>query len=401
MGAIDGIKVIEIGTAINGPYCGQILADHGAEVIKIEAKDDIGHKRTPIYKGLSLHYTSVNRNKKSIALDLKSEEGRDVLYRLIEESDVLLTNYAAGVPERLGFGYDKVSQINPQIVMTHITGFGLTGSFRNKKAFDPIIQGMSGILHLTGEPDGSPSTIGVYLADHFTPLQAALGTLMALYSRTITGKGQLIDVSMLDSMVSTHAFNFSDTTLNKVSHKRTGSRISYTFSGIFPTKDGYVVIAPLSDEMWDGFCEAIDRYDWKTEHSKYWDMNKRLDDFDILEEGFVKWSIQYSTEEVIRILDGVGVPCGPVSTIEEVIDSPITKERDMILPLKIPGYEEIMVPGVPIKFNETPHRAVSPPPFLSQNANEILSSLGYSEEDISRMIDEGAVVRYEDKEVGK
>jgi CoA:oxalate CoA-transferase len=397
MGALDGIKVIEIGTAIAAPLCGQILADHGAEVIKVESRDDINHKRTPMYKGLSVHFATFNRNKKSIALDLKSQEGKDVLHRLIEESDVILTNYTYGVPERLGFGYDKVSQINPRIVMTHVTGFGLTGSYHKKKALDPVILGMTGIHHLTGEPDGPPSTIGVYLADHFTAIQAAVGTLLALFSRTLTGKGQLVDVSMFDSMVSTHAFNFAESILSNITHKRSGTRVYYSFSGIFPSKDGYVVICPLSDKMWDAFSEAIGREDWKTDRSIYWDMDMRLKDFDQLEKEFNKWSCQYTTQEIVNILDGVGVPCGPVNTLEDVLNSPLINERDMIIPLNIPGYEEeIMVPGVPIKLSGTPHKMAAAPPFLSQNAKEILDNLGYFQKDIDEMVNKGTVVMDED-----
>lgn len=389
VGALDGMKVLDLTHYISGPFCSQILADHGAEVIKIEPSDgDVYRKSNPMLKDLSLYFSSMNRNKRSIRLNLKDPEGREVLYRLVKSADALITNYSTGVPERLGFGYETISAINPKIVMTHVTGFGLTGPLKDKGAFDGTIQAMSGIAHLTGEPNGPPMKVGLYIMDHLSAIQAALGTLLALYSCKSTGKGQLVDVSMLDSAVSLLAYNLSDVVVLKNSPKRNGNRSSNTYANVFETKDGYIMIAPLGERMWTALCNIIGREHWAVE---YKDVNKRMGDYQKVDDGISEWSRTQRTDDAIRILEKEEIACGPFYKIEDVVESAQLKERNMILSFHVPGYGDLVAPGVPIKLSETPHVPPTRPPHFGEHTMEILREYGFSQSEIDQLVSKNIV----------
>ena len=388
---LEGVKVLDLTHYIAGSFCAQILADHGAEVIKIEPASGPNRKSYPVYKGFSLYYAAMNRNKRGIVLDLKSSAGREVLHRMVRTADVLVTNYSLGVPEKLGFGYEEISKINPRIIMTHITGFGLTGPRREKNAYDGIIQGMSGLCHLTGYPDGPPLLSGVFVADHVSGIQGALGTMLALYARTVTGKGQLVDVSMLDSVVSMLIYHLSDAAVRKNSPMRTGNRLTNTFAPLVPVQDGWIMIAPLTEQMWTALCRVVGRQEWTDETTGYLDPYKRLDDYEYLEREIAQWSRQRTKSEALDLLEAVGVPCRPVLSIEEIIEDPQLNARGMILPIHIRGVGEVLVPGVPIKFGSASPRPVTPPPHLGEHTKEVLEEYGYSEDEIRKLLEERVV----------
>src|SRR5699024_8696105 len=210
MKALDGIRVLDCTHFIAGPYCSQTLADHGADVIKIEPiNGEPSRKANPMHDDFSVYFASMNRNKRGLAVDMKSEQGKQMMHKLVETADTLVTNYSVDITDKLGIDYKTISKINPKIIMVHITGFGLTGENKDRSAFDGIVQAMSGIAHLTGEHDGPPKKAGLFIADHIAGFHGVIGALLALQARNISGKGQLVDVGMLDSMVSMLAYNLS------------------------------------------------------------------------------------------------------------------------------------------------------------------------------------------------
>src|SRR5699024_6838302 len=266
MKALDGIKVLDFTHFIAGPYCSQTLADHGADVIKVEPiNGEPSRTAYPVHESNSVYFAAMNRNKRGMAIDMKSIEGKKIVKKLLKKSDIVVTNYSVGDPEKLGIDYETISEINLKVIMVHITGFGLSGNRKNNSAFDGIVQAMSGISHLTGDSDGAPKKAGLFIADHIAGYQGVIGALLALQSHGKTGKGQLVDVSMLDGMVSMLAYNLSLVSLFDKEPHRAGNRSTNVFATTFPTKDGYVYIAPIAEKMWVSLCELIDKPEWARE----------------------------------------------------------------------------------------------------------------------------------------
>lgn len=377
MSSLDGIKVLDFTHFIAGPYCTQTLGDHGAEVIKIEPiGGEPSRVDNPMAEDVSLYYSSFNRNKKGMSLDLKSNEGKEIIEMLVKDADILVTNYAAGVPERLGIDYETLSKINPRLIVVHITGFGLTGPYKNESAFDGIIQAMSGVNSLTGEANGDPMKSGIFIADHLAGNQGVIGALLALNERKSSNRGQLVDVSMLDSMVSMLAYNFSLITELNVSPQRAGNRSTNVFSTTFPTQDGYIYIAPLTQKMWNSFSVAIGQPTWANEDSKYYLENDRLKYYEELEAKIASWTKQHNTDEITELLKKHRVACGKINSIEDVLKDPQLKERGMFLEMDIKG-KEITVPGKVVKLSNDKKRLDVRPPNIGEHTTEILLEAGF------------------------
>lgn len=386
MGALDGVKVLEFSHYIAGPFCGQILADHGADVIKVEPiEGEPGRNHNSIVGEKNFFFPTFNRSKRSLAVDLKNPEGFEVVKQLISTADVLITNYAVGVPERLGIGYESVAAMNPGIVMVHLSGFGLTGPYRSKNAFDSILQAMCGLNDLTGEPDGPPLRTGLFVADHIGGFQAVIGVIMALYSKKITGKGQLVDVSMLDAMVSMLAYNIPLAKMLNYIPRRAGNHLSNTFTTYSPCKDGYVIISAVSPKMWKSLCKIIGHEDWAEDASPYATVEGRLENYDYLEALIGDWTQQRSRVEILDLMGRNTIPCAPIYSVYDVVNDPHLQQRGMIMPLKHKVCGEIVVPGTAIKFCGTPSRQPHPAPELGEHTEEILSELGYAPENVIKM----------------
>lgn len=384
MGILNGIKVLDFTHFIAGPHCTQILADHGADVIKIEPiNGEPSRKANPMYEDSSIYFAAMNRNKRAISLDMKAESSKAIIHRLVESADIVVTNYSVGVPERLGIDYEKISKINPRIIMVHITGFGLTGPMKNDGAFDGIIQAMSGISHLTGEADGAPLKTGIFSADHIAAFQGAIGALLAIVSRDRTGKGQLVDVSMLDSMVSMLAYNLSLVSVFGKKPHRAGNRSTNVFATTFKTADGYIYIAALTKQMWIDFCDVIGRPEFK---EKYESPNDRLKDYDYLEEEITKWTSSRTTEDVVSLLLEKRIACGKVNSVEELLNHKQLQNREMLLELELDN-QEIIVPGIVIKMSEDKGTRKNNVPSIGENTKEILTEIGFTEQDLKRFSD--------------
>lgn len=393
MSILSGIKVLDFTHYISGPFCSQILGDHGADVIKIEQiGGERGRLSKPLHHDESLYFAAQNRNKRALSVNLKSKSGQEIIQNLVRKSDILITNYGAGVPERLGIDYDTISNINPGISMVHITGFGIDGPYMNHRAYDGIIQVMSGIASLTGHPDGPPTITGTYIADHLAGLQGAMGAMLALFYRTRTGKGRFVDISMLDGMISMLGYKLSEFMITGKENQRIGNRDLRSFCNSYPTKDGFIYIAPITAKMWEEFCKLMNKVEWTKSDSPYSTNEGRLAHRDILEGEISAWTKEYSKLEVFHILQEAGIASGPVNTLEDIANDPHIKERNMLRKMKFSNNEEeIFVNGIPIKTNESDLAEFKPPPAIGEHSKEILEELGYSSTEIHGLIEEGII----------
>jgi|SRR5690625_1053013 len=391
---LNNIKVIDLTHFIAGPFCGQALADYGADVIKIEpTSGEYSRNAHPMYEDISLYFSAFNRNKRSLALNLKTVRGRDILHELIKEADVVLTNYSPNTPEKLGFDYETISKLNPGIVMTHITGFGQYGENKNKSAFDGIIQSMSGFMHLTGLPENPPMKTGIYIADHLAGLQGVVGTLLALINRTSNGKGQLVDISMYDSLVSFLSYHLSDVELLGNQPMRAGNDSTNVFATTVETKDDHIYIAPLTTGMWKDFCNVIEKNEWANPESEFFEVSGRLKNYQYLKQEIEKWTKLRNAEEVENIFKEYNIACAKINTIQDLLNDPHLKQRDMLKKISVfkLNYKEIIMPGIPIKFNHNISNDHDFIPKLGEHTEEILKSIGIDKEEMNHLLNEEVV----------
>lgn len=395
MSALKGIKVLDISHFIAGPLCSQMLADHGADVIKVEALGgEQARASIPFYKEKSIYFATMNRNKRSLAINMKTPEGRAVIERLIKDTDILVTNFSAGVPEKLGFDYDTIAKINPQIVMVHITGYGLTGPMQKYSAFDGAIQCMSGLAHLTGKKDGPPTKAGLFIADHVAAFHATIGALVALQSRNTNGVGQLVDISMLDSMVSMLQYHLSLASVFGISSHRAGNRSTNDFATIFASKDGYIYIAPLTPKMWLNLSKVMGKPELAEPDSPYADVHGQLEHYDYLEELVESWTKTMTTAELVTLLRAENIACGEVNTIEDVLQNEQLQQRNMLMELDFEDIK-ITVPGVVSKLSKDgKDTKAGKAPMPGEQSREILQEHSFTTEQIQQLEDAGVIGTY-------
>lgn len=377
MRPLEGIKVLDLSRVLAGPYCTMILGDLGAEVIKVEKPDvgDDSRKFGPFVKGQSAYFLSLNRNKKSVSLDLKSKKGKERLAKLIKWADVLVENFRPGVLDKLGFPWKHLKKINPSLICCRISGFGQTGHYKNRPAYDIIIQSMGGIMSVTGQNDGVPTRVGVSIGDIAAGLFSAIGILSALRVKDVSGKGQEIDISMLDCQIALLENSISRYMATGVAPKPIGNRhpsIS-PFTAI-ATKDKYIVIAAGNNSLWEKLCKILDARDL-LEDSRFKTNEDRTENWEQLELILNAYFEKKTSETWLDLLVKSGIPCGPLYNIENIIADPQVKHRKMILSYEIDG-ESVSVSGMPIKFSLTPAEDIYlPPPELGQHNLEIFSKL--------------------------
>jgi crotonobetainyl-CoA:carnitine CoA-transferase CaiB-like acyl-CoA transferase len=371
-----------------------LLADMGADVIKVEpppAGDDSRQWGPPFIDGISTYFLSVNRNKKSIGLNLKTESARRVLWKLVERADVLVENFRPGVLEKLGFGYEAVAAKNPRIVYCSISGFGQTGPYRDRPGYDVIAQGESGMMDLTGYPDGPPAKLGASLADVVAGLYSLNGILLALLARHKTGRGQQVDVSLLDGMVSTLTYQALIYLSTGRSPKRLGTRHpSIVPYECFHASDGYVNIAVTNQKQWEHFCRVVGLPGLAAD-SRFDSMKARLAHYDELRPMIDRIISKMTRSETISLMDSVGIPAGPINTVGEILEDPHIQAREMVVELTHPEYGPLRMLGIPIKLSDTPGIVENAPPRFGEHNREVLSKLGYSEEEVRRFAEMGAI----------
>lgn len=375
MKALEGLKVIDLTTALNGPFGTMILADYGAEVIKVEPPaGEAGRQMAPIDEktGESGFYCNFNRNKKSVTLNLKSEKGLQLLYELVKDADIFVENFKGGVTKRLKIDYETISKINPRIVYASSSGFGQTSPIMHRPCYDAIAQAMGGMLYMTGYPDGKPVKVGPSVADHVTGIYLATGILLALYSRTQTGKGQHVDVAMVDTIFSILENAIINYTMNGVITERTGN-VDMTIAPFdtFSCKDGYVAMGVGNNAMFARFCNAIGRPDL-LDDPRYATNVSRLENYEPeMKELIVKWCATRTKAEIEAIMDEFSIPCGPVLNIQECIEHPHIKAREMVVHSTHPTLGDLQLQGCVMKLSETPGSVDKPASLLGQYNCEV------------------------------
>ena len=393
-GPLKGIRVLDVTSMITGPLCSQFLGDLGAEVIKIEpTHGEVSRWMMPPEKGgLTGFYCQMNRNKRSLALNLQSEDGVGILKRLAAEADILVENFRAGVADRLGFGYEDLKPLNDRLIYVAITGFGPTGPYSERPAYDPIAQGLVGMMHIQGKPfGGKPQLIQSAIVDKTTASTAAGIATAALYARdglNGTGKGQRVDVPMIDAYAANSLPDMLPVDSFQPSDMPDAEPLAVLRT--FATQDGFVVGMALQDNHFKGLCEALE-CEHLMEREGMRNVGERITDFepwlDAIEVEIAKWP----TDELLKRFDANGVPFGKVKTIREFAEDPQAKHNRTLFDAEHPDLGTLRYVRYPGHLSETPASLTRHPPLLGQHSNEILAELGISEEEVSALRESGVV----------
>ena len=370
--ALDGIRVLELTHAIAGPQTGQILADHGADVIKVEPPGgELARGAMPMVDDDSIYFASQNRGKRSVVLNLKEPDDLEALLRLAENSDVVLTNYSVEVPERLGWGFEALKAVNPSIVMVHITGFGATSADRAMLAFDGIIQGMSGIPQMTGMSDGDPMFIGTFVADHLTAYRAAMAVMMALRVRDASPEAQFVDVNMLSSYMGLLAHDIHES-LEGRPYRRAGNRVPVSIANTYAARDGFVHLAPVGPVKWERFCRAVGRPDW-AEDLSYDDAV--LTARDEVDDHLAQWCRDRACDDILTLMRNLSIPCGPVRELSEAVRHLDERGDGSVVRVTSPAGRTVAVPGplTPVGLGDGPRRLRVP--AVGEHTDEVLGEI--------------------------
>jgi crotonobetainyl-CoA:carnitine CoA-transferase CaiB-like acyl-CoA transferase len=378
--ALSGLKVIDVSRLLTGPFCTMLLADLGADVIKAEVpgRGDDARLFGPFAHGESGYFMTLNRNKRSITLDLRSAQGQAVFKDLIRDADVLLENFTAGTMEEWGIGYDVLREINPRLIYASITGFGHFGPYAQRVAFDAIAQAMGGLMSITGYPDNPPTRVGTSLGDINAGNFTAIGILAALFQRGRTGQGQKIDISMHDCIFAILENAVVRHTIGGQNPTRIGSRhASVAPYDVFEAKDGYVIIACANEATWQRLCQAMGK-DELIRDERFLVNDSRTANIKDLSDIIHNWTHSLTLEAILSLLQQYSVPGAPILTIADLADNPHLKARNMLIETQHPVAGKVTIPGNPIKLSASPDTITVPAPLLGQHTTEILSELGYS-----------------------
>ena len=386
-GALDGIRIIDLTRVLAGPFCTQLLADYGAEVIKIERPgigDDTRRWGPPYLQGVdgedtteSAFYLSANRNKRSVTIDISRLEGQNLILRLLERADVLIENFRVGTLKRYALGYDDLKGRFPKLVYCSITGFGQTGPYAARPGYDMLAQGMGGIMSLTGEPEGQPMKLGIGIADIMTGMHAATAVLAALRHRDRSGIGQHIDLALLDTQVSWLAYHAVEYLNTGTNPERLGTGAAAVVPyGVYPTADGHVIVAAGNDDQFARLCEVVDRTDLARD-SRFAGNSQRIGNREALETTLFEIFVKRPTDEWVASLEQAGVPCGPINTVDRVFSDPQVRARGgaIQMPHSLSATNSIGLAAAPTKLSETPLSYRVPPPTLGEHTDVVLGEL--------------------------
>ncbi|MET3794720.1 CaiB/BaiF CoA transferase family protein [Aquamicrobium terrae] len=395
--ALNGIKVLEFSVAMAGPFCGMLLADFGAEVIKVERPGfgDESRAWPPFFDGkLSHYFAAANRNKKSVCIDLKSEAGIVILRRMAQQADVIIDNFRLGALERIGLDYEALRKDNPRLIYCRITGYGASGPLAGERANDLAIQAYSGGMSLTGEADRGPVRMGISVADIGAGMFATIGILTALVARSETGTGQLVDASLLEGQVAMLANHFTSFFSTGAAPVRRGSSgpgmVPYQ---AFKASDDWMVVASFTERMWRGVARAVGKPEWGDD-PRYADAKVRLANRDEL---VARLAEIFRTRPVAvweARLKAEGVPVTRVNSVDRVACDPQVLARDLIATLRHPAYGEVRMPGPAVKLSHTPAAIRMPPPMLGEHTHEVLSGLGIEEATMNELEQDGIIAMY-------
>ena len=394
-GPLHGIRVLELGTLIAAPFAARLFAEFGADVIKIEQPGSGDPLRTwrKLHQGTSLWWYLQSRNKKSIAINLKSREGRAVVRRLAAKADVVIENFKPGTLEKLGLGWDVLSGLNPDLTLVRISGFGQTGPYRDRSGFGAIGEAMGGLRFTTGDPDSPPARVGISIGDSLASLHGVIGALMSLLRvKTGQGKGQVVDVSLYESV-----FNLMESLVPEfdlMGHVRTrtgGALPGISPSNTYPSSDGrHVVIAGNSDAIFKRLMRVIGRPDLHDD-PMLGSNDGRVRRNAVLDDAISAWTSRRTLDEILALLDAADIPAGRIYSVADIVEDPHYSAREMILSTELPGDIAVKMPGIVPKLSDTPGAVKWPGPTLGQHTGEVLNALGFTEADIARLRRTGAV----------
>lgn len=389
MKPLEGIRVLDLTRALAGPFCTLMLGDYGADVIKIEipgAGDDTRHWGPPFVGEESAYFLSINRNKRSLTLNFKDPEAIKIFLRLVENAAVVVENFTPGVMARFGLDYETVKGVNPKIVYCSISGFGQTGPYQSRPAYDQIMQGISGLMSITGEPDGEPQKVGIAVADIGAGMWSAFAIMSAIFHREQKGEGQNIDISMMDAQVAWLTYQAATYFANEEPPKRLGAAhptlVPYQ---AFMCQDGkYINVAVGSERIWDRFCQGMNKSEMKDDPD-YATNGDRVRNRGKLVPYFQEIFLTRPVNDWVKDLQEFNVPCGPINDLADVFSDPQLLHREMFLEIPHPTLGSIKQTGLPIKFSLTPGGLDRHPPLLGEHNSELLKELGYGDADIERL----------------
>jgi len=390
IGPLEGVKVLELGSLIAGPFAGRLFADFGAEVLKVEPpkKGDPIRKWRLLHNDNSLWWYVQSRNKKSITLDLKNEDAQEVIKELVKEVDIVIENFRPGMLEKWGLGYEELKQINPKIIMVRVSGYGQDGPYKDRPGFGSIGEAMGGIRYLTGYPDLPPTRVGISLGDSVTALYAVIGALMALRHRDqVSGEGQVVDVALYEAIFSLMESTVPEYDKFGAIRERTGSTLpGIAPSNIYLCKDGkYVVIGANGDGIFKRLMVAINRQD-VLENPLYETNDGRSQDAEYLDSVIGEWTKSLDIESALNILEENGIPAGSIFSVEDMFKDPHYQAREMIVDLDVEDLGKLKVPGIIPKLSKTPGQIRWAGPKLGEHTDEVLKEkVGLTDEQIEKL----------------
>ena len=382
MQPLQGVRVLDLSRVLAGPYCTMVLGDLGADVIKVEPPegDETRGWGPPFAEGESAYYLCVNRNKRGIVINLKTDEGKKILRDLALQSDVLVENFRPGTLKKFGLDFETLHELNPKLIYCSITGFGQTGSMKDKPGYDFMIQALGGLMSITGEPDGEPMKTGVAVVDLFAGQNAIIAILAALQARTLTGRGQQLDIALFDSQLGWLANVASNYLISGKLPKRHGNaHANIVPYQSFQASDGWFAIAVGNDRQFARLCDLIGKPGF-AEDEKFATNSARVQNRAELIPLLIDIFKAASVSDWLTKLDEAEIPCGPIQNFEQVFSMPVVGEREMLVKMEHPTIGKLPLVGSPLKMSETPVEFRLPPPLMGEHTEEVLRELGWGDE---------------------
>lgn len=393
--ALQDLKVLDLTRVVAGPYAGSILGDFGAQVLKIEipGRGDDARAYGPYENGESMYYANLNRNKKGITLNLKTEKGKDIFRKLAQDADILLENYRPGVMDKLGLGYEALHKINPRLIYGTLSGFGSYGPYSQRPGYDIVSQGMGGLMSITGAEGGEPTRSGNAMGDILGGMNLVIGVLLAVHAREMTGVGQKIDVSLVDSVVA----SLENAYVRYFKSGKIPERTGNAYASIAPydtyrAKDGRVILACGNQKLYEKFCNEVVEMPWMITDERFLTVPLRVKNNKIQKAYIEEWSTRYTVDEIVEKMLGKGIPAAPLYDVKQITeDEHIAKVREMFIEVDHPVIGRSKVNGNPVKLMDMMPRINRPAPTLGQHNEEVLAGLGYTKEQIGELQEEKVV----------